>query len=284
MRKILLPTDFSRNAWNAIAFASELFKDESCLFYLLHTYTPAFYRMDYLVGGPTVSALPDRGVNQSVMGLEKTLEEVDKKLSNPKHHYKMVSAFNLLTDEINQISEREGIELVVMGTQGATGAREIFLGSNTVYVLRKSDIPVLAVPEDYAFQPIQRILFPTDYWTRYKKEELQLLIDLAVLSKAEIDVFHVKEEYDLTETQEDIKAYIRDALQVVPHILSEKRGALMPHAVMDYLDQGGFELLVMMNRKHSFLERLMWRQNVDQIGFHVKVPFLAIRDTARISK
>ena len=73
-------------------------------------------------------------------------------------------------------------------------------------------------------------------------------------------------------------------LKDIPHHFKELRGALMPQAIMDYIDEHHFDLLVMMNRTHSFLERLLWRQNIDQIGFHVQVPFLVIRDTAKISK
>ncbi|MGB5319420.1 universal stress protein, partial [Eudoraea sp.] len=45
---ILLPIDFSKNSRNAIAYAMELFKNEKCKFFFLHTYTPSFYRMDYM--------------------------------------------------------------------------------------------------------------------------------------------------------------------------------------------------------------------------------------------
>ncbi len=71
MKNILLPTDFSRNAWNAIAYALHFLKDEPCIFYLLNTYTPAFYRADYLIGGPAVSAIPDIRVDVSLAGLDR---------------------------------------------------------------------------------------------------------------------------------------------------------------------------------------------------------------------
>lgn len=284
MLKILLPTDFSSNAWNAISYAMELFKEEECKFYILHTYTPAFYRMDYLIGGPSFSAIPDVGVDVSVAGLDKTLKEIQNKYQNPKHSYQTVSAFNLLTDEINDIARKKGIDMIVMGTQGATGAKEIFLGTNTVYVIRKTQIPVLVIPQHYSYQKVKKILFPTDYWSKYKKDEFKTLLDTALMCKAVVTVLHIEEEYGLTENQIDNKKYLQKSLESVPHRFEELKGALMPNAVIDYIDDKEFDLLVMMNRKHSFLERLMWRQNVDQIGFHVQVPFLVIRDTAKISK
>ena len=47
MKKILLPTDFSENALNAIHYALHLFKDESCAFFILNTYTPMIYNYEY---------------------------------------------------------------------------------------------------------------------------------------------------------------------------------------------------------------------------------------------
>lgn len=284
MLKILLPTDFSTNANNAIGYALKFFEKRECLFYILHTYTPAFYRMDYLLGGPSFSAIPDMGVDISMAGLEKTKTNIEKDHTNPRHRFKLVSAFNLLTDEINSIAAEKDIDLVVMGTQGASGAKEIFLGTNTVYVIRKARIPVMAIPASFEFKRANKILFPSDYWSKYKKYEISTLLDIAEANSAEITVLHVKEEYELTAKQQENKTHLRALLKDSSHRFEELRGALMPQAVMDYIDEHQFDLLAMMNRQHSFLERIMWRQNVDQIGFHVKIPFLVIRDTSTINK
>ena len=120
MKKIILPTDFSVNAWNAISYAMKFFQEETVKFYLLHTYTPVFYRMDYLIGGPAYSAIPDIKVDVSLAGLEKTLKDIHQKHPNTNHTVETVSAFNTLTDEINNLVEDKEIDLVVMGTKGAT--------------------------------------------------------------------------------------------------------------------------------------------------------------------
>ncbi|MGB5238270.1 MAG: universal stress protein [Flavobacteriaceae bacterium] len=284
MLKILLPTDFSTNANNAIGYAIKFFAKRDCLFYILHTYTPAFYRMDYLIGGPSFSAIPDIGVDISMEGLEKTKANILQGHTNPRHQFKLVSAFNLLTDEINKIATEKEIDMVVMGTQGASGAKEIFLGTNTVYVIRKANIPVLAVPASFKYKQVNRILFPSDYWSKYKASEISTLLDMATTNNAEITILHVKEEYELTDKQLENKNHLKAMLKEFPHRFQELRGALMPQAVMDYIDDHQLDLLVMMNRQHNFLERIMWRQNVDQIGFHVQVPFLVIRDTSPIDK
>ncbi len=284
MKKILLPTDFSENAWNAISYALEFFKNENCTFYILHTYTPLFYRLDYMMGGPEFSAVPDVGVDLSLAGLEKTMTDIKTHYPNKKHHFKTVSAFNTLSDEIVDQCENHQIELIVMGTQGATGAKEILLGTNTVYVIRKAKVPVLAIPENYRFMPIQKILFAVDYWSRYKEAELKFLNEMIHLCAAKLMVMHAGEEQALKEVQTKNKAFLKDYFKSVDAKFEEMKDRYMPNAVHDYIAENKIDLLAMMNRKHSFLERLLVKQNIDAIGYHVKIPFLVMKDTAKISK
>lgn len=283
MRTILIPTDFSDNAWHAISYAMNFFKDEQCTFYLLHTYSPAFYRMDYVLGGPSFSAIPDVGVDISLMGLEKTVEDVRKAFANPRHSFEVVSSFNTLTDEVNELIGSKGIDLVVMGTQGASGAKEVFLGSNTVFVIRKARAPVMAIPEKVKYHPVRNILFPSDYLAAYKPGDLQPVLQLARMHSARFTLLHVNEENGLTRAQKDNKAHLERHLEELEYETVELDGALMPDAVLTYIEEHPVDLLVMMNRRHSFLERLLVRQNIDQIGFHVQIPFVVVPDTSETS-
>lgn len=280
MKKILLPTDFSDNAWNAIVYALEFFKDENCEFNILHTYTPTFYRVDYMMGGPTYSAMPDMGVDVAQAGLDKTLVDIKLKFKNPKHKFKTLSAFNTLTNEIIELTETKGFDLIVMGTQGATGAKEIFLGTHTVHVIRKSKIPVLAIPRRYAFREIKSVLFPSDYVVSYKKEDLKFILETVKMHNAKLTILNVKDDYTLSDDQianrESLAAYFKE----LNHSIQQIKGKLMPDAIHEYIEQNNLSLLAMMNPKHSFFERLLSKQNIDSIGFHTKVPFLVIRDTA----
>ena len=279
MKTILIPTDFSDNAWNTISFAMQFLKGERCTFYFLHTYTPAFYRMDYMLGGPEFSAIPDKGVDASIEGLEKTLEAVKAKFGNAKHIYETVSAFNILTDEINSLTNKKDIDLIIMGTQGASGVKEIFLGTNTVHVIGKASIPVLVIPSGYRYKPIERILFSADYESNYDSKDLYSAIEIAKMNHAEITVLHMKEVHRLTKAQEENKAFLGRCLAQVPHSFIEENGAYDPRHIITYLEQHNYGLLVMMKRKHSLFERVVTRQHVDQVGFHVQLPFLVIPDT-----
>ena len=84
MKNILIPTDFSKNAWNAISYAMQFLENEKCKIYFLHTYTPAFYRLDYALGGTMFSAIPDVKVDVALAGLEKDIGRCPETISKRK--------------------------------------------------------------------------------------------------------------------------------------------------------------------------------------------------------
>ncbi|WP_162558706.1 universal stress protein [Robertkochia solimangrovi] len=278
MKKVLLPTDFSENAWNAISYAIDMFSDVPCEFYILHTYVPAFYRVDYALGGPAYSGIDDAMIQATISGLEHTLERIHEKFNNPKHKFHTHYAFNQLTDEIREYASEQSIDMIIMGTKGASGVMQVLLGSNTVFVMRTARIPVLAIPEGYTFKSLDRVLFPTDYLKHYEKEELGELLDLCRLHGAEVQVVHVDEGHILSEEQESNKKFLEDAFQGVPYSFALLDNEYPPDAIKAYTEKEDFDLLVMMNRKHSFMERLLLRQNVDSVGFEIKIPFLVLRE------
>ncbi len=279
MKKILLPTDFSENAWNAIDYTLNYFKNEKCLFYILHTYTPTFYRVDYMMGGPVNSAIPDKDVELAQAGLEKTLADIKNNYANKNHRYKTLSSFNILTDEIQEVTEREHIDMIAMGTQGATGAKEIFIGTRTVHVIKKAKIPVLAIPSGYTYKEIKSIVFPTDYIRPYDKEALGFLTNMSKMLKAKLIILNVKEEYVFSEEQIAHKKTLDVFLKTADHSFEQVKGELMPNAIHEYVEKHRIGLLAIMNRKHSFLERLITKSTVDSIGYHSRIPFLVIPET-----
>ena len=136
MKNILLPTDFSDNAWNATKYAIELFKDEKCVFHLLNTYTPAIASSRFMATSLSGGQLEDGVRSNSGRGLKSVLKKINKTKKYPKHSFKTISSFSLLVDEIKEIVENKAIDLIVTGTKGASGLDEVFMGSNTVRIIK----------------------------------------------------------------------------------------------------------------------------------------------------
>lgn len=275
MKKILLPTDFSENAYNAVAYAAQLFKEETCTFYLLNAYTPVLYDSEFMYYTPTMS-IDDIYSTNSQKGLNRVEKRIKKEFPNKNHQFEKRSVFHFLTDAINEIVEKEDIDLVIMGTQGATGAQEILLGSNTIHAIKKTDCPVLVIPSEYAFQPLKNILLPTDLSIGFRDNQLSVLRQIGLSKKSKLHILHVLQDKALSQNQEEGKKilakYFND-LEFNFHIVEQEN---VPDAIEDFQEKQPVELLAMINNKHSFFENLFFQPVIHKIGFHVKVPFLVL--------
>ena len=120
MKKVLLPTDFSTNAYNAILYALKLYGNTSCVFYLMHSYMVPIYTSEYNMANPLGMDLLEIYKKQAMDQLTALKEELLLHHKNPKHRFEVHSAFGILTDEIWEFVRKEEIDVVVMGTQGAT--------------------------------------------------------------------------------------------------------------------------------------------------------------------
>jgi hypothetical protein len=142
----------------------------------------------------------------------------------------------------------------------------------------------LAVPAGYTFKEIKKMVFATDYWTQYKEEEIAPLTFVAKIHKAKIIVLHVMEEMGLWDNQEENRKVLTDYIGDLLHTFDQVKSTHVADAIQEYLESSQLDFLAMQNRKHHFWERLLTRQNVDAIGFHIKVPFLVLRDTGNSIK
>ncbi|WP_435625288.1 universal stress protein [Flagellimonas sp.] len=274
MLNILLPTDFSDNAQNAIDYCLQLYKDTTCQFHLMHVYTPAIYRVDYALGSPGQIGFPDDYKYYTESRLEKVKKKVETKFNNPRHTFLIHSAFNHLVGEVQEMTENKTVDLVAMGTQGATGAKEIFLGSNAVHVLKKSKAPVLVIPQECNFKSLENILFPTDFEVDYGLTDLYFLQDLVKLHSSKLHIMHVAVPEGLTAEQEKYKAVLFNMLKDMDYVYHNLPDQELIEAINSYETEHNIGLLTMVRNKHTFMERIFIEPTLKKIGFHTSIPFM----------
>ena len=276
MKKILLPTDFSANSWNAIKYALNLFKDEECNFHLLNTYTPLIYNIEYMEVSTAQFGLVDAMKETSKNGLEKLQKRIEEEFRNSKHTFTKISSFNTLTNEIKELHEGHAMDFIVMGTKGATGAKEILLGSNTIHVIKNAKCPVLAIPSDFLFEIPHEILFPSDYNIDFQIKHVQSILDIAKIYHSKINILNVSFGYDLASNQvlnkQKLEKYFKKA-RCVFHSVNHNS---VEEAITKFQLNAPVNLLVMINNKHSFFENLFFKSTINHIGFHLNIPFLVI--------
>lgn len=280
MRKILLPTDFSENAWNAIAYALALFSQEECRFYVMNAFQTGPSSLTGMMNKGRGTRLYEATKESSQIALSELEDRIYSSGKVQDHHQ---FEFLLLSDPILQaigktVIEKD-IDFVFMGTQGASGLKGVFLGSNAVRVIREIDFcPIVAVPEGYEFQGLSEILFATGYEHLYEKYELQPMLQLARLWDSRIKVVHVNKEKELVPAKEKARELLGRRLKGQSYELMDlANGSKINEAIRDLTEENpNIGMVAIIDYWHSFLEKLTREPVVKKIAFKTKVPFLVM--------
>ncbi|MGB5417914.1 universal stress protein [Algibacter sp.] len=279
-RKILLPTDFSKNAWHAINYAIELYKKDQVDFYILNVFTATGNIIDSLVNMEPGSELYETAKLKSENGLAKVLDMLAFKDSkNQRHHFEIISTFNNAVEAIRNIVEEKDIEMIVMGTKGESNFNKTVYGSTAINVMEKvRNCPVIVVPEQARHNLPKEIVFPTSYRTHFKRRELNHLIELAEKCEASIRVLHVAEEDELDEKQLNNKKLLEEYFEKIDFSFHTLGPIEVPVAISCFIDSRESDMVAFINKKHAFFGSILSKPLVKEIGFDSKVPILVMHD------
>jgi nucleotide-binding universal stress UspA family protein len=169
MKKILVPTDFSEQANNALEVAAQLAKKFNSEIYLLHMLDlPGEYVDPASSGGNQV---PETIYFMKLA--HKKFEEIkNKDFLQGIPIYEAVM-FKETFKGIMEVGKENNCDLIVMGSHGASGLKEVFIGSNTEKVVRNSEIPVLVIKDKMPVFEIKDFVFACDFVEEVKASFLE---------------------------------------------------------------------------------------------------------------
>ncbi|SHI80349.1 Nucleotide-binding universal stress protein, UspA family [Arenibacter nanhaiticus] len=281
MRKVLIPTDFSDNAFNALKYACQIFKYETSEFYIMHAYADEVYNQNIDTDRSLLEVKKEECFQESEIKLKNILVEIKKYSPNPNHTYFTLSKFGSLIDETNDLVNEHNMDIVVMGTKGKTNDRHLTFGSHTLQVLKYIQSPVLAIPENYEYKAPKEILFPTNYLVPNKRRELKLLCEITASFRSSIHVLYIDPIKKLTLRQEDNLEFIKNSLKKAKIITATSPEKDKAKAITNFISAHQIDMLVMVNTRHSYLEDMLYQSTIDKIGLYIKIPFLIFQNLAR---
>ncbi|BFP41263.1 universal stress protein [Flavobacteriaceae bacterium GF1] len=280
-KRILLPTDYSKNALNAIRYAQRLYKDVSCDFYLLNTYQVSGYALDSMMVPEPGEQLYETFKRKSQEGMDRLLGMLHLEPDNPKHHFETRCEFNSLIEAVRQMVAKKDIDTIIMGTKGLTASKARIFGTHTVKVMESiKACPVIAIPESPVFQPPREILFPTDYRTNFKKKEMQYLIEIAKLHDSRINVLHIDRDKDgkLNKEEQTNRLLLQDILDGTDYEMHFLPAVKLVKGINAFMESRNCDMLAFLNRKHLFFGSILSNPLVKEIGYEPKVPILELND------
>jgi len=196
MKHILVPIDFSEQAECAAKVAAKIAKQTNASIYLLHMLEMPQGVVDAMAGG-------DNSTPASLLFMKKVHERFDE--LKAKDFFKGITItesvqFHKTFDGVIEESKKQNVDLIVMGSSGSSGIKEIMVGSNTEKVVRHSNVPVLVVKTGFSDLEINKIVFASDFGAD-SKAKFQNVLDFAAIFKAKLHLVYINTPHNFKSTK-----------------------------------------------------------------------------------
>lgn len=276
MKKILFPTDFSEVANNAFVHALGLAKLVKAELLLLHTFElpiidNQYFPENYQTIFDSLELSKFDKFKDEIPRLRAIAEE------NGCHNVKMS---HILKDgdlmfNIKEVIEKDDIDYVVMGTSGAHGWKEIFLGTNTANAIVSLSVPLLSVPFDAKFTKIENIAFTTRFREK-DKDALKKVIKIAKSANAMVKCLYVKtKDTDNTDaTFQDWENQFKNE-PVKFFIIPDEN---VQETILEFINHQDIDILAMLTYKRSFFATIFTTTFTEKMSYHSSIPVLALHE------
>ncbi|MCS6904500.1 MAG: universal stress protein [Bacteroidia bacterium] len=275
MKKILFPTDFSEGASNAMQFLLQQFRYEPIEITLFHAYHLQI--VDPFTHQEMISMMEKELRCSAEEKLEEMKHKVLKEL--PAAHVTCVTRLGLAVDEIIEYSRQNSIELIIMGTVGATGLSELLIGSNTAKVIEHAHCPVLAIPLHYRSSRLPteklRVVYACDFLDLDLYSFLQLNKFL-ILCNGELHLIHITDSREQLDSNfvKELTDFLRNTFNKLEIELIAAPDVLQ--GIKEYAEKNPQQVLAMTTHKRTFLDKLYSRSITTKMAFHTQTPLLAL--------
>jgi nucleotide-binding universal stress UspA family protein len=268
--RILVPTDFSPVATNALKYAIGLCKKINATLHVLYVKTvPA---IDISFPAETYQLMLQEMEDINRVGFER-LETI---LKSSGVVYELHDTMGFVNDEIVSFSKEHNIDLIIMGTTGASGIQEILVGSNTASVIGKSEIPVLVIPPSSSYQEAKHILYSSDY-TEPEFPAVSRLMFFAELFDARVTILHVKTNYDkYFDAEHNFFQRNRSNISHEDITIVNKEDEDVIGTIEKYVEEHKVDMLVMAKHGRGFFDKIFHRSLSKRMAYHTRIPLLVL--------
>lgn len=280
MKKFLFPTDFSANAKHALDYGYGLAKQVKAHIIICNAIIePAEVPQAGLVTWPIEeSELLEKDSYHEMNLLKTKLKGKEETISfNPSITCRCESG--TLINMVDGLSEREHIDMVIIGTHGSSGLSTLLLGNHSRQMIDELNKPLLLIPPAAVITPIKKIAFATDFIDPAKDLDcIHTLIKLAKPLNAEILLTYIyNDEYRAVTLQKVIDRFMIKVTNTAnyPNIYYREVKARPPVSGLDWLcEHGNIDILAMVHRSHNFIDSLFRGSQTQKMANHIPIPLL----------
>lgn len=269
--KILVPTDFSKLSKIAVRFALGLSKDfelDMVLLHVIKTNTPAMARVSSKKLEETIKKSSERQMSDLIDSIK---EEEGQDLRIKAE----ITYHSSIEKGVEAFGVKNNVDLICIGTKGATGLKKLIFGSNAAGIISNSSIPVLTIPEYAAYEGVDHILYSCDL--ENLDEELKLLVPYAKRMNAWVHILHIRGTGD---PDTDLKSR-EDRLRTLVSYARLKTETMVNVSIIkginEYANDIDADMVAMFTRSTSLFEKLFNKSITKEAAFQAKTPLLTFQ-------
>jgi nucleotide-binding universal stress UspA family protein len=273
MKSILVPTDFSDCAKYASDVAMQLARRSQATLHFVHLMDVP---IDWLYSGVGMDErYPD--VNKRVKKARRQLDLLSEAAEKQGIKVKTDIEYNHAYSILIKYTQQHAIDLLVMGSHGASGLKELFIGSNTQKIVRASAVPVLVIKRPPDQLNIRHVVVAYDFETE-AYQPFKKITELIALFQAKIHLVFINTPANFMETREishKMEAYAAIAPQLISstdiyNSLSFEKGLLY------YCREKEGTMIILMTHVRKGLNRLLNSSVTERIINHVDIPVMSL--------
>jgi nucleotide-binding universal stress UspA family protein len=269
MQTILVPTDFSKAADNALKLAKYIALKTKATIHLANFYSIPMSDYSY----PEIS-MPGDLLGEVRDAAKIEIEKLTLELQAEGYSVTSTVSMGMATDEIIELAGKMNPDLIVIGTTGATGLVNKLIGSNAEHVMENVKQPIILVPQECNCGQLKKIV----YLAELKEDDtpvLSVLFDFADLMEAKsLKLLNINTGFFFQPIDENLMTILDDKFGLKKIQLDTVDGADIVEGIDHYLEKHKVDLVVMSTHKKSLLERIFVRSNTDKMALYTKVPLL----------
>lgn len=269
MKNFLVPIDFSDTSINAAKYAIALTKDiPEAHVTLYHVYSKISFA--------TLSS-KDEGSRQKVS--EEALQEVVTKIDGESSdRISIIAEEGNFVENIKDYVMGHYIDMVIMGITGSSRITQVFMGTNTLNVIRQISCPVMIIPAEADFKGFNHGVFISDFKDVARTTPFASIQNVLDTFKPKLDILNVDSEHfvELTEEYKIERSAMEDKLGNYNPNFSFLRAYDFLEGINSYVETKNIDLIITVPRKHSFLSQLFKTSHTKKLAYHSTLPILAI--------
>ncbi|MEO8855173.1 MAG: universal stress protein [Ginsengibacter sp.] len=273
MNHILVPTDFSVASSNACEYAASLAQSFGAKITLVHVFAPPLVIDD--ISASSLVASHDELVERFQDLLESEIQIISKKY---QVEIDTIVREGFADDMIPKMAHKRQADVIIMGMKGKGMSNSIF-GSTAISVIRKTNSPVLLIPENSIYTSITRIGLAADLGSDSEINRYALLCEIAQKNNSLITIFNVQKEgaeMNLGENIGKMKTSLN--FSKLKTVFSTIIDTNVVRGICRFMKENPEDVLVMIAHRHNFFERMFGKVHTKEMSYHTKIPLLVLHD------